>query len=68
MLKTNAPPSGSVMTVQEGITIAALLEQIGIPEKQRGVITPFVNTAKVSQNHALQNDDRVFLAMPIGGG
>lgn len=68
MLKADAPPSGGVITLQEGVTIATLLEQIGIPEKQRGVITPFVNETKVSQKYVLQNGDRLFLAMPIGGG
>lgn len=68
MLKVNAPPSGGVKSVREGDTIATLLEQIGIPANQRGVITPFVNEAKVSQNYTLQDGDRVFLAMPIGGG
>ncbi len=68
MLKLDGPATGSTMPIQEGTTIAALLEQLGIPERHRSVISPFVNNRQVSRSYILRDGDCVFLSMPIGGG
>ncbi|MBW7908220.1 MAG: MoaD/ThiS family protein [Kiritimatiellae bacterium] len=68
MLKVNGPATGSTIQVAEGTSLADLLEQLGIPERHRGVISPFVNNASASRSYTLREGDRVFLSMPIGGG
>lgn len=67
-MKVHGPASGSAMTVQDGDTIPDLLERLGIPERHRGVIVAFVNDAKTDRKYTLRDGDRVFLAMPVGGG
>lgn len=68
MLKHNGPPNGAILHVADNTTLPELLTQLGISEQHQGVITAFVNEANVDRKYTLRDGDRVFLAMPIGGG
>lgn len=68
MLRVDGPASGSVMEVDHGITAGDLMTRLGIAAYHQRVVVPFVNDRKVEPGRVLQENDRVFLAMPVGGG
>jgi len=55
-------------SVPEDITIAALLNRLGVQAAQHKYLLPYVNGTKRGLNHILHEGDAVQLFLPIGGG
>jgi sulfur carrier protein ThiS len=68
MLRADAPPSGSLIDVPDACDAAALLDLIKISKRHQPSVAVFVNNTRVLHSHKLQANDRVYLALPIGGG
>ena len=68
LLQVKGARSGEEIALEDGATIGSLLALLHIrPEHQR-VIAPFVNDRRGTLATRLQEGDRVFLALPVGGG
>lgn len=59
------PDNSDDYPIEEGETIASLMDKLGVPEKDVSLM--FVNSAKVNTEHVLQDKDRVGLFPPVGG-
>ena len=68
MLHLPGVRNGAPFALPEGATVSALLEQLGVRAEHRKVIAPFVNEKRVHASTCLREGDRVFLALPVGGG
>jgi len=68
MLKVDGPPSGSAMEFPEGITLAGVMARLGLSAGHQKVVVGFVNDVKARSEYMLRDGDRVYLAMPVGGG
>lgn len=62
----NEIPQFSFVEIEEGATIASLLNKFNILEKH--VHIAMVNGRSVESNQGLQDGDRVALFPPVGGG
>ena len=60
--------SGGSVELDEGATVGALLERLGIDERHRKFITPLVNDRKARLSEVLSDGVRVYLLLPVGGG
>lgn len=60
------PKNHQVHGIQEGTTIEQLIRDLGIPRDIVKLI--FVNGKKENSDYCLQNQDRVGLFPPVGGG
>lgn len=60
------PENGEDFPIDEGETIASLIEKLGVPKKE--VTLMFVNSLKVDVDTVLKDKDRVGLFPPVGGG
>lgn len=60
------PDSSDRFAVEKGITVKDLVKQLNVPEKEVRLI--FVNNKKGTLESVLDNNDRVGLFPPIGGG
>mgnify|MGYP001244615736 CR=1 FL=1 len=68
MLQVKGARSGEDLVVEDGATIGSLLELLHIRPEHRRVIAPFVNDRRGTLTTGLREGDRVFLALPVGGG
>jgi sulfur carrier protein ThiS len=68
MLKVSGPPSGSSMELSDRTTASGLLDLLGLKPEHQRVVVVFVNEIKVRPEYMLKPGDRVYLAMPVGGG
>lgn len=60
--------SGSPLEIEDGTTVAGLLNRLQIDIAYHKFIIPFVNGQKAKTGDTLQNNDKVFLSLPVGGG
>ena len=60
------PRSSEAFEVQAGTTVSGLIDLLGIPHAQVKLI--FVNGKKQGLEYSLQDNDRVGLFPPVGGG
>ncbi|MDM8537025.1 MoaD/ThiS family protein [Desulfobacterales bacterium HSG17] len=65
-LSKYTPDSSDQFPVEKGITVKDLVKQLKVPEKDVRLI--FVNNKKGLMTSVLNNNDRVGLFPPIGGG
>jgi sulfur carrier protein ThiS len=68
LLKVSGLRSGEWMEVPEGFTVSALLSRLDVQPEHQKFVVPFINKEKVKLHHALRDQDRVFLSLPVGGG
>lgn len=68
MLHLPGVRNGAPFVLPEGATVSDLLERLGVRAEHRKVIAPFVNEKRVHASTCLREGDRVFLALPVGGG
>ncbi len=68
MLKVSGPPSGSGYALPDGATLSELMTGLGLRPEHQKVVVGFVNEIKARPEQILRDGDRVFLAMPVGGG
>ncbi|HMP90427.1 MAG TPA: MoaD/ThiS family protein [Kiritimatiellia bacterium] len=68
MLKVDGPPSGCDMEVATGTTTGDLLHQLAIPVHHQKSVSVFVNDKWVTRSSILEENDRVFLSVPMSGG
>ncbi|MDO8885420.1 MoaD/ThiS family protein [Candidatus Oleimmundimicrobium sp.] len=62
----NKIPQFSTVEIEEGTTIASLLNKFNIPEKDVHII--IINGRNADSKQVLQDGDRVALFPPVGGG
>jgi molybdopterin converting factor small subunit len=60
------PASADNYTIEAGVTIQRLLEQLEIPQGKARLI--FINGVKADLNTALNGGERVGIFPPVGGG
>mgnify|MGYP003603833817 CR=1 FL=1 len=60
--------SGSSLEIDEGTTVTDLLNRLQIDIAYHKFVIPFVNGRKTKTGDTLQNNDKVFLSLPVGGG
>ena len=68
LLDIKVVKSGGSVELDEGATVGALLERLGIDERHRKFITPLVNNNKARISSVLSEGDKVYLLLPVGGG
>ena len=52
----------------EDTTIRTLLQQIGFKEEEILHLIPIVNGNRTDHDHLLQDNDDIWITLPIGGG
>jgi sulfur carrier protein ThiS len=68
VLSIENPPSGSLVDIDEGMTIAAFMSRCGIrPEHQRFIV-PVVDGEVRRPDDVLAEGDDLNLLLPVGGG
>lgn len=60
------PENSDDFPIDEGETIASLMDKIGVPKDE--VTLMFINSARAYPDSVLKDDDRVGLFPPVGGG
>jgi len=65
-LQRFTPPSANNYSIEPGISIRNLLEQLGIPEEKAKLI--FVDGVKSDLTSTLDGGERVGIFPPVGGG
>jgi molybdopterin synthase sulfur carrier subunit len=60
------PPSSGNYSIEQGISIRELLEQLKLPPAKAKLI--FINGIKADLNATLKGGDRVGIFPPVGGG
>jgi molybdopterin converting factor small subunit len=60
------PPSADSYSINAGISIHKLLEQLNIPEKKARLI--FIDGVKADLDATLDGGERVGIFPPVGGG
>ena len=68
VLKLKNVQNRGEITVPEDITIAALLNRLGVQAAQHKYLLPYVNGTKRGLSHILHEGDALQLFLPIGGG
>jgi len=68
VLKLKNVQNRGEMELPTDITIAALLNRLGIQAGQHKYLLIYVNGKKRSLSHILQDGDALQLFLPIGGG
>ena len=58
----------SWIELENPISITNFLESQGIKPAQQKYIIPTVNKCPVKHDYVLQNEDELFLYLPVGGG
>lgn len=67
-LELPAFPENGEVDIPEGTTVKTFLELAGVRKEHRQFVLPMVNDTKVSLRYVLQEGDRLFLLIPVGGG
>jgi len=65
-LQAFMPPSGENYSIEPGISIGHLLEQLNIPPEKAKLI--FINGIKANLSTTLSGGERVGIFPPVGGG
>ena len=65
-LQQFTPPSADNYSIEQGISIFELLEQINMPREKAKLI--FINGVKAELTSTLEGGERVGLFPPLGGG
>ena len=60
------PPSPAAHPIKKGITIQAVLKELGLPEDKAKLL--FIDGIKADLNSVLQGGERVGIFPPVGGG
>ena len=60
------PPDAEQRPIDAGITVAELIDQLGLPPRQVKLI--FVDGRRVERDRVLSGGERVGLFPPVGGG
>ena len=68
MLHVKGPATGSELDIDGGATAKDLLDHLDIKKHHQGSVSVFINDVKVHHTHALHENDRVFLSVPMSGG
>jgi molybdopterin converting factor small subunit len=61
-----APPSAENFSIEQGITIRELLEQLNLPPEKARLV--FINGIKADLTATLKGGERVGIFPPVGGG
>jgi molybdopterin synthase sulfur carrier subunit len=64
--EAGASAFSNTVEVEEGITVEALMDRLGIPREQPKII--FVNGRHAQPTHILQEGDRLGIFPPLAGG
>ena len=65
-LQEFTPPSADTYSIDQGISIFELLEQINMPREKAKLI--FINGVKAELSSTLEGGERVGIFPPVGGG
>ena len=65
-LRSFRPPDAGSHPITEGMTVAALIEELGIPNEKAHLA--FVNGRQVGPQSILEGDDDVAIFPSLGGG
>ena len=65
-LREFTPPSADNYTIDPGISVTDLLEQIEMPREKAKLI--FINGVKAELDSILEGGERVGIFPPVGGG
>ena len=65
-LREFTPPSADNYSIDKGISIFELLEQINMPREKAKLV--FVNGVKAELTSTLEGGERVGIFPPVGGG
>lgn len=60
--------SGTWVEAPDGVTVAELLQRLGVAPRHVKFVAAAVNGKHVKNRHRLADGDRVLLSLPIGGG
>ncbi len=60
--------SGSTVELAQGATVKDLLHLLKVKENHQRYVVPFVNGEQKKLTAKLQDGDKVFLSLPVGGG
>ena len=68
ILKIDNVQNGSELNVARGTTTSKLLSECNVKADHKRYIHIYVNGEKKSLSYTLQEGDKLYLALPIGGG
>ena len=68
ILKLQGLGAGGEVEVPVGTTVGDLMSRLGVSGTQQRYLLAYVNGKKQTMSYALQQDDKVQLFLPIGGG
>lgn len=68
VLAIKGAANNSDVALEDGTTVGALLERLGIQPAHRKYVVVFVNGGKEKLATVLKDGDRVALSLPVGGG
>jgi hypothetical protein len=57
-----------IVQYQETMTIGKLLLRVGFKSEELPHLIPIVNGSRTTQNYLLQDNDHIWITLPIGGG
>jgi hypothetical protein len=57
-----------IVQYQETMTIKELLLRVGFKSEELLHLIPIVNGSRTTQDYLLQNNDHIWITLPIGGG
>lgn len=67
-LKIEGVKSGSVVEFPDGIKASDVLDSVNLIGSYRKFIIPIINGERSSQDRVLNDGDRLFIYLPVGGG
>ncbi len=67
-LKIEAVKSGSSLEFPQGTTVSEVLDHLRLTAAWRKYIIPIVNSERSASDRVLNDGDRLFIFLPVGGG
>jgi hypothetical protein len=67
-LKIEGVKSGSIVEFPDGIKASDVLDRFNLVGSYRKFIIPIINGERSSQDRLLNDGDRSFIYLPVGGG
>ena len=57
-----------IVQYEETMTIRTLLQRVGFKSEELPHLIPIVNGSRTTQDYLLQDNDHIWITLPIGGG
>jgi hypothetical protein len=67
-LKIEGVKSGSIVEFPDGIKASDVLDRFNLVGSYRKFIIPIINGERSSQDRLLNDGDKLFIYLPVGGG